>query len=149
MKLSFIILTLILPLSLSAQSFTFNHPNCKIKMLKFDPTLEYLKSDFEKYLKIRSFKLSYIEKKHKVFKGDLYLIFEAGHDTSGKYKSNLYKACQTKITIKEAKGSGMQNNDKILYQKSTTRALPRVTFFGKERCSRGLKDTFVHIPYCL
>jgi hypothetical protein len=60
----------------------------------------------------------------------------------------LYSPCIVKLELKQAKGNTIRKSDKTLFQKEVERGFPRVTFKGNERCTRALKDAFVHIPKC-
>ncbi len=148
--MKFLLITLLFLGNLKAETinpFNFEHINCKVKSPNFfENDFNYLKKIFEEKTSERKLKLSYYSKSKEIFKRDLYfdIKVESLKDES------VYAPCEVTLTLKEAATQqGLSKNDRILYRGQTKRTVPRVTFKGKERCTRALKEAFISIPYCI
>ena len=120
--------------------FLFKHPTCEVKITNQDDRLQAL---FISKLKERGYQAVLLSNERPLFEGDLYGSFKREH-LDGK----IFKECKVEITIKQALRNLGGVNDQDIFTHSTVRALPRITFKGHERCSRALKDVFVHLPPC-
>ncbi|MDC1175630.1 hypothetical protein OAT67_09540 [Bacteriovoracaceae bacterium] len=129
---------------LQAQSFTFDHENCQIRLKDFSKKQKYLKEVLEKQLKKRNFKTLEMKDNKRVLPNELYAKINVI-----KLPSNLlYHPCLVELEIKVAQTRTPTESDDTLFERSVKRMFPRVTFEGEERCKRALEDAFVHIPYC-
>lgn len=129
--------------SLKAQSFSFDHPNCQVRLKSFPKDQQYLRSTLSEELSKRNFESLPMKDDKRVLPGDMYFNLEVV-----KLPSKLYHPCLVKIKFKVAKNRNPSASDKTIFQKEIKRTFPRVTLNGKERCKKALKDSFVHIPYC-
>ncbi len=129
--------------SIKAQSFSFDHPNCQVRVKSFPKKLQYLKSTLNEEFSKRNFQSLPMKDNKRVLPGDMYLDLEVV-----KLPSKLYHPCLVKIKFKVAKNRNPSTSDETIFQKEIKRTFPRVTLNGKERCKKALKDSFVHIPYC-
>jgi len=110
-------------------------------LLRFDEKQEFSTKLKENLIK-KGFKLhGYIEEK-KLNPEDLYMTLSISRE------GLFFKDCKLTIKINEATSSKILSTDKTLLQTVTTRAYPRVTFNGDERCTRGIDDLFVDLPSC-
>jgi hypothetical protein len=94
-------------------------------------------------LKERGYKPQFLGPEKIIIPGNLHLTAK-----KTRVKGKLWKDCLVKIEIRMAKTNRALSSDKVLFTKETKRSLPRHTFKGNERCTRAIKDAFVHIPYC-
>ncbi|PIP89705.1 MAG: hypothetical protein COW01_04775 [Bdellovibrionales bacterium CG12_big_fil_rev_8_21_14_0_65_38_15] len=123
---------------INSDDFSFDHPTC---LLRFDEKQEFSTKLKENLIK-KGFKLhGYIEEK-KLNPEDLYMTLSISRE------GLFFKDCKLTIKINEATSSKILSTDKTLLQTVTTRAYPRVTFNGDERCTRGIDDLFVDLPSC-
>lgn len=118
--------------------YSFNHPTC---LLRFDSKMEFADKVSSK-LQEKGFKLHDFLPEGKLNSEDMYfsLVIER--------EGLLFKECKLTYKIAEAGTIKPVTSDKKLLSSSTTRAFPRVTFDGDERCRRGIDDLFVNIPTC-
>jgi hypothetical protein len=137
-----LILLLIMPISLMAQEpkYSFKHLDCNIRYSKSD---DFMNKLAHKKLSDKAFVVKDYVDGDRMNVGDLYFHLEYLRDPS-----KLWKDCIVKVAIKKASGQKALPKDKSLYSRSVKRSLPRLTFDGNERCTRALKDAFIHIPYC-
>jgi hypothetical protein len=139
-----LILTSIAPLAKAEdpyRAFSFKHPDCQTRVPKKDHFLQEL---FLETLEGRGYSPQEITKSDPLRKGEIYMSYQQTHPAG-----IIFKSCLVQLSLKVAKINGGSENDDVLYEHQVLRELPRVTFKGKERCRRALKDSFVHIPYCL
>jgi hypothetical protein len=120
--------------------YTFKHIDCNIR---FTSTGDFLNTMARQKLADKSFIVKDFVDGDRMNVGDLYFTLEYVRDPK-----KLWKDCIVNVAIKKAKGQKALPKDKVLYSRSIKRALPRHTFNGNERCTRALKDAFIHIPYC-
>ncbi len=141
MILKFILIALMAN-TLSAQEaeFLFRHPTCEVKISSQEDRLQAL---FISKLKERGYQAVLLSNERPLLEGDLYASFKREH-LDGK----IFKECKIEISIKQALRNLGGPNDEEVFTHSTVRGLPRITFKGHERCSRALKDVFVHLPPC-
>lgn len=123
------------------EAFSFKHPNCETRVPKKEHFLQEL---FLETLKERGYKPKLITPNEPLRPGDIYMSYRQTHPDG-----LIFKSCLVQLSLKRAKVKDGSKNDEVLYEHQVLRELPRVTFKGKERCRRALKDSFVHIPYCL
>ena len=124
--------------------FSFRHPDCKIKAL-VEKEQKFLFSTLQEMAKKRGFKILKMKNKRDIYKGEMY--FKLNFIRVNK---KLYNHCQVNLKIKLAKEDRyISSRDEVLYDQKNTRSLPRITFKGDERCTRALKDAFIHIPTCI
>lgn len=124
--------------------FSFEHPTCKLRVIPLVKEDQYLKKALEEKLSERSFNYDYLENSRELKKGELYLTIEKTVP-----KEKAYRDCIIFTKLKQAEyDHRTSREDRTLYKKEVRRAFPRITFEGKERCTRALKDTFVNIPFC-
>lgn len=136
-------LTLSLIFSFESFSFSVSHPDCRMRIRNFTKDNQFLKSLFLDKLKERNYTVDYMVDNKRVISGELYIEL-----IMTRIDNLIYDDCRVKLEMKQAKGNVTTATDKVLFKKETTRKLPRVTFKGDERCTRALKDAFVHIPRC-
>ena len=126
--------------TLREKHFHFKHSTCYIRVnLKEHPYKETLREQLKKK-KLRP--KEFVED-GRLFAGDLYLDLNIK-----KLKGKLFKDCQVKLKLKKAQNNRPNSKDPDLFSKTIVRAFPRLTFGGSERCSRAIKDAFVHVPVC-
>lgn len=129
--------------SVAQQAFVFEHPDCQVRIKKRLQDESYLEKRLQELLISRQFDVKYLIENKKLPAGDMYATLKV-ETPSGK----LWKDCVVTVSLKRAKGQVASKSDPVLYTKEIKRALPRITFSGKERCKRALQDAFIHIPYC-
>lgn len=127
--------------SLSAQYFEMKHIDCKIRYNKID---DFLSRKAYGLLLDKGYKVQSFVNGNKMNVGDIYFKLDYLRDPA-----KMWKDCVIKVAIKKAINQKEYSRDKTLFEKSIRRSLPRHTFSGNERCTRGLKDAFVHIPKCV
>ncbi|MGB0452154.1 MAG: hypothetical protein ACPGJV_00455 [Bacteriovoracaceae bacterium] len=126
-----------------AFDFSITHPSCKLKVPQFNG-IEILKNQLFKSLKSRGYIPSMMSNKRDIFKYDYYVQVELK-----KVPNKLYNKCKVTLRLKSAKNDRfLSSKDETLYKNTVTRQFPRITFEGNERCTRALRDTFIHIPKC-
>lgn len=123
----------------SEDYFSFTHQNC---FLRFDDQSDY-KEQIKGLLKTRGFRLKKYLPKSRVHEKDMYFL-----STIALSDKKLYKDCTAIVQIKVSKKQRPNKSDKVVAKGEVKRSLPRVTFKGKERCTRAIRDAFVHIPTC-
>lgn len=122
------------------REFLFKHPTCEVKITDQDDRLQAL---FINKLKERGYQAILLSNERPLLEGDLYASFKREH-----LEGKIFKDCKLEVTLKQALRNLGGPDDQLLFSHSTVRALPRITFKGHERCSRALKDVFVHLPPC-
>lgn len=140
MKKLYTLLTF-LTLITSLQAFEMKHLDCKIRYNKAD---DFLNRQAHGLLSDKGYRVHSFVNGNKMNVGDLYFKLDYLRDPE-----KMWKDCVVKVSVKKATNQKAYSKDKTLYEKSIRRALPRHTFSGNERCKRGLKDAFVHIPRCV
>ncbi len=125
----------------SLHAFELKHIDCKVRYNKTD---DFLNRQAHDILKDKGYKVQSFVNGNKMNVGDLYFKLDYQRDPA-----KMWKDCVVKVALKKAINQKEYSKDKTLYQRSVRRALPRHTFGGNERCKRGLKDAFVHIPKCI
>ena len=155
----FIIISLIV-FNLKAQYFTIEHPDCRVRIKQFNKDNDFLKDIFFEKLKERNFKPDYLVENKRLIIGEMYLTLSIStpkevqrkQKVDGKLVNKtinpLYPPCVISLELKKAKGNIVRKSDKTLFTKTIERGFPRITFKGNERCTRALKEAFVHIPKC-
>src|SRR5690606_30892721 len=123
---------------LNEGDYSFNHPTC---LIRFDSKLEFA-DKLEKKLKEKGFKTDAYLPEGKLNPEDMYFHFTLNR------VGLIYKECQLEFKIQEAKSVKPVSSDPVFFSAKTTRSLPRVTFSGDERCTRGIDDLFVELPNC-
>jgi len=96
------------------------------------------------YLKERNYKTSFLKPNKKIIAGDFYLEFT--WHRSGK---KVYKDCDVDVVMKRSRVDRTHSDDKVVFENTSKRALPRLTFKGKERCKRAIADVFNLLPHCI
>ena len=124
----------------SADSFVFEHPDCKIRFLPSEH--KEIAKIARQELKERKFKVLELINGKALIGGELYYSLDLTKD------KKLYKSCIITSSILMASDRLPRENDKVLYKKEIKRSLPRITFYGDERCRMAIKETFIHIPTC-
>lgn len=138
----FLILFLIKP-GYAQNDFSFNHPDCKVKAFLPD-NANFLKNTLEEMAKKRKMVLSMMKTKKDIYKGEMY--FQVNF---ARIKQKIYDKCLIDIKLYLAKEDRYTSKrDTLLYERKSTRSVPRITLKGNERCTRALKDAFIHIPTC-
>ncbi|MFT6069080.1 MAG: hypothetical protein ACJAT2_003803 [Bacteriovoracaceae bacterium] len=136
--LTFLVYLISIP---SLQAYEMKHIDCRVRFNKSD---DFLNRQAHEILADKGYKVQSFVNGNKMNVGDLYFKLDYKRDPS-----KMWKDCVVKVALKKAINQKEYSKDKTLYQKSVRRALPRHTFGGNERCKRGLKDAFVHIPKCV
>lgn len=121
-------------------NFDFEHADCKIRFKKGEES--HLNKAAVAQLRKRQYIPEEMHDNRVLLPGDLYYYFEK------RLEGGLYKRCIIRSYIKKAKSRLPQKNDPVIFKKEIKRSLPRVTFSGKERCLKAIKETFIHIPRC-
>ena len=151
-RLSILFIILISPILFAKESkkeimerfYSYDHPTCKIKIVPLVKEDQYLKDVLNELLKERNFIYTYIESNKELDKRDLYLSVKRES-----FAHKAYKDCEVSTVVNEAKfDRRTSKEDKKLFSKKAKRSYPRITFEGKERCRRALRDTFLEIPFC-
>lgn len=124
----------------SFADYNFEHADCKIGFI--EGTEKYLNKVAKETLISRSFKPQKLVENRILLPDDLYYTYEVIKGDS------LYKSCTIKSYIKIASSRTPQERDTVVFKKEIKRTLPRITFTGSERCTKALKETFIHIPNC-
>lgn len=123
--------------------FSFNHPDCKVKAF-LPENAEFLEDTLEEMTKKRKMVLSMMKTKKDIYKGEMY--FQVNF---ARIKQKIYDKCLVDVKLYLAKEDRyISKRDTLLYERKSTRSLPRITLKGNERCTRALKDAFIHIPTC-
>jgi hypothetical protein len=135
-------LMLFFPIDLKAQEFLIEHSDClvRVKPHKEDSRLDQI---FKEQLLKKKFKVSPFISNERVLTGEMYADYIV---TKGPEK--LYKKCSVEVTIHTASGNRPSQSDKPVFKKKNSRSVPRITFSGSERCSKALKEAFIHMPKC-
>lgn len=139
-------LFLLLPFVAQAKdpAFSFRHPDCKVKAV-IEEDQEFLFDTLNEMSKKRGLNLSKMKDKRDIYKGEMYFKINFV-----RIDKKLYDHCQVNLKLKLAKEDRyISSRDEVLYDQKNTRSLPRVTLKGNERCTRALKDAFIHIPTCI
>ncbi len=123
---------------INTEDFSFSHPTC---LIRFDKTQEFA-GKLASNLTNKGFKLHDFIDKDKLNSEDLYLSLSIERE------GLFFKDCKLHLRIMQANSAKRISSDKILLESKTIRAIPRVTFSGDERCTRGIDDLFVDIPKC-
>lgn len=123
------------------EAFSFKHPDCQTRV---PVKKHFLQKLFLEILKKRGYAPRPITPTDPLRKGEIYMSYQQTHP-----EGIIFKSCLVELSLKRAKIKDGSKEDETLYEHQVLRELPRVTFKGKERCRRALKDSFVHIPYCL
>lgn len=131
----------LLSISLNLSAFEMKHLDCRIR---FNKGNDFLIRQAHELLSDKGYQVHPFVNENKMNVGDLYFSLTYKRDPS-----KMWKDCVVKVSVKKAINQRAYSKDKTLYEKSVRRALPRHTFSGNERCTRGLKDAFVHIPKCI
>jgi len=129
--------------SKAAQYYTFKDPSCKAYIDSKKIKQYEIVSVFSDQLKEKKIFAESFPGNKKIVKGDLY--FELLKESEG----IIWKDCIITLALKRSEGNFPSAEDKVLYETKNKRQFPRITFGGKERCERALKDAFVHIPTCV
>ncbi|OUR94196.1 hypothetical protein A9Q84_18000 [Halobacteriovorax marinus] len=144
-----IILISLLSVSLNAKEriyYKINHDTCRVKIVdnfKSSEDMNY-KDLVVDLLKERNYQTSFLGPRRKIITGDFHLNF-----SWNRTGENVYKACDVEVTLKRSRINRTQSDDKVIFENSSKRALPRVTFKGKERCRRAINDVFNLLPHCI
>lgn len=140
-RLLYIFILAISFINVDAQQFEFEHSSCHIYVLDNNhKEIQKLSADL---LKEKRYIIKQMSDNKRILPGELYLEI-----ISSKEKKRIFPACIIETKLKISKGSRVSTQDTVLYSKKVKRSVPRVTQKGIERCTRALRDTFVHIPYC-
>lgn len=123
---------------LNEGQYSFDHPTC---LLRFDPKQEFA-SKIADALKEKGYKLHDYLPEGKLNPEDMYFTLTISRT------GMFFKDCEVSYYIHEASGVKPISSDKQMLHSKTTRSLPRVTFSGDERCTRGIDDLFVNLPSC-
>jgi hypothetical protein len=121
--------------------FKIKHQNCILVTKKVETDDRKFDKLFVKELEKRKYKIMHTAK---VNPGTLYLEMSRDHHGHG-----LYKDCSVELVLKQAKENYKSKRDETLHRKKVRRKYPRITRQGNERCTRALKDAFIHIPNCV
>lgn len=125
-------------------AFSFNHPDCNVKVLLKEDAL-FLKDTVQEMCRRRRLNMSVMKNPKDIYKGEMYLKVDFI-----RIDKKLYDHCQVDVKLLLAKEDRYTSSrDTILYDQKSTRSLPRITLKGNERCHRALKDAFIHIPTCI
>ncbi len=133
----------LISLAKAQNQYIYEHANCQVRIKKDSSESSYLSREMAELLKSRQYKVNFLIDNKKILPGELYALLKVTHP-----KGKLWRDCIVDMKLKQAKGRILSPKDTILFQKQIRRRVPRVTFGGKERCIRALKETFIHIPYC-
>lgn len=124
--------------------FSFEDSSCELKILPISKEHDYMKAMLTDKLKERDFKYKSIQETQEIRKNDLYLTFEVTYGTD-----KAYRDCIVETKIMRAKNNySVSSSDKVMFTNKSKRSFPRITFEGKERCTRALRDSFIDIPIC-
>lgn len=130
--------------STSAQFYTFEHRDCRLRTRSYQDELKNdLMNQAKGLLKKRNFDIQQMMDDKRVLPGELYFDLEVVRP-----REKLFTSCVIIVQMRQAEKNFPQSSDKTLFRKSIKRSLPRITLSGKERCKMALKDAFVHIPSC-
>lgn len=124
-----------------AQDFSIKDVNCQVKI---NPMNDRLFDDFQSQLKEKGYEPVVMTEGQTINRGELTARFEKVH-LDGK----LYKDCQITLKVLRLTSHQSEFEADVIVDHTTTRTLPRITFKGHERCSRGLRDAFLHLPACI
>lgn len=134
---------LISSIARAQNDFSFNHPNCKVKAFLPD-NARFLNSTLKQMTEKRKMILTIMKSKKDIYKGEMY--FQVNF---ARIKQKIYDKCLVDIKLYLSKEDRYTSkSDILLYERKSTRSLPRITLKGNERCTRALKDAFIHIPTC-
>ncbi len=125
----------------SSDDFTIEHSDCLIRIEKKNESLNQL---FKEELLKKNFVVKPFIEGKRVLSGELY-----GQFTVTKGPEKLYKKCSVEVSLKRADGNRPVSSDRLIFKKTNYRSLPRVTFSGSERCSKAMKEAFIHMPKCV
>lgn len=123
-----------------ANQFVFKHLDCKVR---FNKTENFMNKLAQKKLSEKGYITYSFNQNNRMNVGDLYFKLAFTRDPG-----KLWKDCIVTTELRKAKNQRVLSKDKILFSRTVRRSLPRHTFSGDERCTRGLKDTFINIPHC-
>lgn len=124
---------------------SFEHKNCQLKVFKLDKENSYLKKTLTEKILERDFKHQFISSGSELRKDDLYLVVKVLYG-----KEKAYRDCTIETKLYKADNNyRTSSSDKAMFSRKVTRSFPRVTFKGKERCKKSLKDTFLNIKFCI
>ncbi len=131
---------------LHAQSFTFEHRDCQIRVKEegSDKEMTHLLSLAKNLLEQRNYNVLPFMDNKRVLPGELYFTLKVTRS-----KESIYKPCFVSFDVKLSTGNLPKEADKKLFSKEIKRSLPRITFSGSERCRMALEDSFIHVPTCV
>lgn len=126
--------------------YKINHDSCRMKIVNTFKSKEDLvyKNYVLDLLKERKYKTSFLKPNKKIIAGDFYLKF-----TWHRSGEKIYKDCDVDVVMKRSRVDRIHSDDKVVFEKTSKRALPRHTFKGKERCRRAITDVFNLLPHCI
>lgn len=145
MKVIIFFLMIFMPI----QAQVFYHPTCQVKIYPEKQQSEWERGFYDEF-KSQIKKRKYYPQKmvnSRTYPGELLISYQI-INSKEKSKTKLYRDCTVKVQFKKVKGVKPSREDELLIEKSITRRVPRITLGGKERCSKALKEVFIHIPFC-
>jgi hypothetical protein len=126
--------------SQATEEFVLNDVNCQVKINTVHDRLFDL---FQELLKQKGYEPIVLTAGQSINRGELTARFEKKH-LDGKW----YKDCQINLKLMRLTSHQSEHEAEMVVDHTTVRSLPRITFKGHERCSRGLRDAFIHLPPC-
>lgn len=127
---------------LKANSFEVRDPRCQIKVQQENDRLFAL---FLELLEEKGYRPSLISTDNPLYEGEMIASFEKEH-----LPGKIFKDCQIRVFIRRhQQNTGVTDPENLIVDHTSVRSLPRITFRGHERCTRGMRDAFVHVPPCV
>lgn len=136
----FILAILVLIPIANADDFVVTDRTCEVKIEASDDRLQ---NQFIDLLKEKGYRPVLISPERPLYDGDLTASFDKEH-----LKDKIYRDCKISLVLKRQGQRSPEGIRETIVKHTTVRSLPRITFRGHERCIRGLRDAFVHLPPC-
>ncbi|GAB4011527.1 MAG: hypothetical protein Fur0010_06150 [Bdellovibrio sp.] len=152
-------------LSFAEEPFVYKSRTCKVWIKDKMDERSDMHEAFIKVIKNKGYIPEVMVDNKRIFEGDIYFelkksilkereVRETSIDDDKLEVKNtrkaklIYKDCQITLKLKQAKNRIISELDPTMYEGTSIRSHPRVTFEGNERCIRALWDASVNIPPC-
>jgi hypothetical protein len=139
-KILLFIIALLALNTVKADEFLVRDRTCTVR---YHSNNDRLQPAFLKYLEQKNYRPKVITPESPAYDGELMAGFDKEH-LSGK----VFRDCKIELKLWRHGEKGSDGLSRMILNHRTVRQLPRITFKGHERCSRGLRDAFLHLPPC-
>jgi hypothetical protein len=123
----------------------YRNPVCEIFIAKKEmQKYSYAYQDIKRLLHAKHYEVTLFtaNPQYKLGPGRDYLLWTAKKVGSG------FAPCKAELKLRRTSIAIRQSSDKVVWQATATRRLPRTSFNGKERCHYAIKDAIAQLPKC-